>query len=181
MCVFVCVCVCARARVGVCVRVCVRVCVCVCVCCVVLCVVSVCVYVCVCVCIPFSHTHTHTQIRAQTLSHTFTHTCQLPLLCIGMPVCGRCNATTRADAGCVGGAALLKCSRCKTTSYCSKECQRLHWEVHKAVCLTREEQKLSRLVARKVVLLLSAVVVAVLYLALCSRSLYMFHSMCVCV
>ena len=65
-----------------------------------------------------------------------------------MEACGRCNATTRADQGCGVGAALLQCSQCKTTRYCSKECQRLHWKVHKPACLTRKEQKISRSVAR---------------------------------
>jgi len=61
-----------------------------------------------------------------------------------MAACGRCNA----DSGCGDGAALLWCSRCKTIGYCSKECQRLHWKVHKPACYTREEQKLSRKVAK---------------------------------
>lgn len=30
--------------------------------------------------------------------------------------------------------ALSKCSRCKCTWYCSKECQRSHWKVHKKSC-----------------------------------------------
>merc|ERR1740117_2229437 len=64
-----------------------------------------------------------------------------------MAACGKCNATTRADSG--GAGALLQCGRCKTIVYCSKECQRLHWNEHKPACLTREEQKLSRTAARK--------------------------------
>ena len=32
---------------------------------------------------------------------------------------------------------------CVCVCVCSKECQRLHWKVHKAACYTREEQKLS--------------------------------------
>ena len=64
-----------------------------------------------------------------------------------MAACGRCNATTRAD-DCGDGAALLKCGRCKIISYCSTGCQRLHWKVHKAACLTRKEQEISRSVAR---------------------------------
>ena len=66
-----------------------------------------------------------------------------------MALCGKCNAATRADSGSDDGAALLQCGRCKITSYCSKECQRLHWKEHKATCLTRKEQKLSRAVARE--------------------------------
>ncbi|CUE73533.1 zinc finger protein, putative [Bodo saltans] len=29
---------------------------------------------------------------------------------------------------------LQRCSRCKVTSYCNKECQESHWAVHKSVC-----------------------------------------------
>ena len=29
---------------------------------------------------------------------------------------------------------LLKCSRCKSVFYCSKECQKLHWKAHKPIC-----------------------------------------------
>merc|ERR1740115_587846 len=47
------------------------------------------------------------------------------------------------------GGCSSRCGRCKSISYCSKECQHLHWKVHKAACLTRKEQKISRVVARK--------------------------------
>jgi hypothetical protein len=30
--------------------------------------------------------------------------------------------------------ALLKCSGCRVVAYCSKECQRKHWMVHKTIC-----------------------------------------------
>lgn len=33
-----------------------------------------------------------------------------------------------------GGNDLSRCSRCKTTMYCSRECQRLHWKIHKITC-----------------------------------------------
>lgn len=32
------------------------------------------------------------------------------------------------------GPLFSKCSRCKTVTYCSKECQRKHWKVHRKVC-----------------------------------------------
>ncbi|EGB08868.1 hypothetical protein AURANDRAFT_63738 [Aureococcus anophagefferens] len=35
------------------------------------------------------------------------------------------------------GASRKRCSRCKTTIYCSVECQRRHWSVHKVVCQAR--------------------------------------------
>merc|ERR1711957_85723 len=59
------------------------------------------------------------------------------------------GATTRADSGCTDLAALLRCGRCKTIAYCSKNRQRLHWDEHKAACFTPKEQKLRRAVARK--------------------------------
>jgi hypothetical protein len=30
---------------------------------------------------------------------------------------------------------LLKCSRCQNCYYCSKECQKIHWKLHKQICL----------------------------------------------
>lgn len=37
---------------------------------------------------------------------------------------------------------LQKCSRCKITTYCSKQCQRQNWKIHKAVCkIVRKYQK----------------------------------------
>ena len=35
---------------------------------------------------------------------------------------------------------LLRCSRCKTTVYCSKEHQKLDWKRHKLFCLTRSSE-----------------------------------------
>jgi hypothetical protein len=46
-----------------------------------------------------------------------------PNVCAG---CGT-NATK-------GGESLLVCSRCKDRKYCSLECQKLHWKVHKKLC-----------------------------------------------
>lgn len=43
--------------------------------------------------------------------------------------CGFCAKGGKGD-----GKGLLKCGRCKKVWYCSKECQRKHWKVHKGVC-----------------------------------------------
>ena len=99
----------------------------------------------------FSYHSTHTRAHARVYTHTHTHTHTLTSnLHIGMSACGRCNSTTRTDSGCCDGAALLLCGRCKTISYCSKQCQCLHWKVHKTTCLTPKEQKLSRAVAVRI-------------------------------
>lgn len=39
--------------------------------------------------------------------------------------CGKCGK---------GGKALMKCARCHKVAYCSKDCQRLDWKVHKRTC-----------------------------------------------
>ena len=41
---------------------------------------------------------------------------------------------TCGAAGCVKTKKLQICAQCKTLKYCSRECQRAHWKVHKAVC-----------------------------------------------
>jgi len=43
--------------------------------------------------------------------------------------CGNCGVKHRSE-----GQALLKCSKCKNRSYCSAECQKKAWKVHKKVC-----------------------------------------------
>ncbi|CAM9120897.1 unnamed protein product [Ectocarpus sp. 6 AP-2014] len=42
----------------------------------------------------------------------------------GSPKCAKCG---------IGGKS-LQCTRCRKVSYCSKECQRQHWKIHKAAC-----------------------------------------------
>jgi uncharacterized Fe-S cluster-containing MiaB family protein len=47
------------------------------------------------------------------------------------------TSTTCAACGYASGtsgAALKKCSRCKSVKYCSEACQRTHWRVHKPSC-----------------------------------------------
>lgn len=39
------------------------------------------------------------------------------------------------------GQRLMACSKCKETSYCSKECQKNHWGVHKKSCKTPEKRQ----------------------------------------
>ena len=39
--------------------------------------------------------------------------------------------------GCDKQGATLKCSACKTTTYCTTECQKKHWKTHKAECTKR--------------------------------------------
>jgi ankyrin repeat protein len=42
--------------------------------------------------------------------------------------CAACGSSSPADAQ------FKKCSRCRAVRYCSKDCQRTHWPVHKATC-----------------------------------------------
>jgi hypothetical protein len=44
-------------------------------------------------------------------------------------VCAGCGTDSAKD-----GQNLLVCSRCKDRKYCSLECQKLHWKVHKKLC-----------------------------------------------
>lgn len=48
----------------------------------------------------------------------------------------------RGCAGCGAKAGtLLVCSKCMTTEYCSKECSRAHWPVHKPICKLATAQR----------------------------------------
>ncbi|KAK5732565.1 hypothetical protein LTR17_010380 [Elasticomyces elasticus] len=44
-------------------------------------------------------------------------------------VCGVCGSTNASS-----GSQLLKCGRCRCVSYCSKDCQRKDWKLHKVLC-----------------------------------------------
>jgi len=46
--------------------------------------------------------------------------------------CHHCNKSDSSDAF---QASLMKCARCKITFYCSKECQRADWKLHKGTCM----------------------------------------------
>ncbi|KAG0345816.1 hypothetical protein BG004_003023 [Podila humilis] len=37
-------------------------------------------------------------------------------------------------ANCSKTGSLKRCAKCRTTQYCSRECQKLHWKAHKKVC-----------------------------------------------
>jgi ankyrin repeat protein len=53
---------------------------------------------------------------------------------VSPPQPGAC-AACGADGGGDAAAAFKKCARCRDVKYCRKECQRLHWRVHKASCV----------------------------------------------
>jgi hypothetical protein len=54
----------------------------------------------------------------------------------GDDACGGCGAKEGEN-----GSALQSCSKCKKRKYCSKECQKGHWKLHKKVCQVPEEGK----------------------------------------
>jgi hypothetical protein len=54
----------------------------------------------------------------------------------GDGACGGCGAKEGKE-----GTDLLLCSKCKKRSYCSKECQKGHWKLHKKVCKAPEAGK----------------------------------------
>ncbi|KAJ6508532.1 hypothetical protein C8R45DRAFT_967732 [Mycena sanguinolenta] len=45
-----------------------------------------------------------------------------------------CNNPNCPDFNTVNRDSLLKCGKCKTATYCNKDCQRAHWPVHKQFC-----------------------------------------------
>lgn len=50
--------------------------------------------------------------------------------------------TSCGRAGCqVSDVRMARCSRCKTTPYCTKECQRADWKVHKQRCKSLAETR----------------------------------------
>ena len=53
-----------------------------------------------------------------------------------IPKCRVCSSSTRKALGVNGEASLLQCGRCKLKEYvyCSKECQKHDWKLHRVVC-----------------------------------------------
>ena len=51
---------------------------------------------------------------------------------------GACAAC--GGGGSASGAVFMKCARCKAVRYCSKDCQRTHWRLHKASCAAETAQ-----------------------------------------
>ena len=48
--------------------------------------------------------------------------------------CAKCRTLIQKGA-------TKRCSRCKTTIYCSRECQVSHWKIHKAACKSKSAKK----------------------------------------
>ena len=46
-----------------------------------------------------------------------------------------CASCAKPETGLAEGATLLRCSRCKTVRYCSRECQSNAWKEHKKTCV----------------------------------------------
>jgi len=46
-------------------------------------------------------------------------------------VCANCGSSSAASGE---GQPLMMCARCHDRSYCSKECQKKHWKLHKIIC-----------------------------------------------
>jgi len=51
--------------------------------------------------------------------------------------CLKCGAREKKDSG----GKLMKCARCQSVSYCSRECQRADWKEHKAYCKIASQPK----------------------------------------
>ena len=49
---------------------------------------------------------------------------------IGVPVCGNCAKSKHE----IGDCKMMKCGKCKLLQYCSVECQKADWAVHKLTC-----------------------------------------------
>jgi hypothetical protein len=52
---------------------------------------------------------------------------------------GESRSTGCAFCGKINGATIMKCSRCKTATYCSKDCQIGDWKKHKPICKLLEK------------------------------------------
>jgi hypothetical protein len=50
-------------------------------------------------------------------------------------LCATCGATKKDGKG-----ELLVCGRCRDRKYCSKECQKRHWKMHKVICTKPADQ-----------------------------------------
>ena len=51
-------------------------------------------------------------------------------------LCATCGSSEMKE----GEGALLVCSRCHDRKYCSKECQKRHWKMHKVICTKPADQ-----------------------------------------
>lgn len=71
---------------------------------------------------------TPTSFMDQIVKDRFEHADVMGYLSRNLVMCACCKASPSKTNG------FSKCSRCGETSYCSRECQKVHWREHKRVC-----------------------------------------------
>jgi hypothetical protein len=49
-------------------------------------------------------------------------------------ILGAIGVVKKSCGGCSSTNAKKRCAQCQTQFYCSVDCQRLHWKVHKKIC-----------------------------------------------
>ncbi|XP_044733778.1 ankyrin repeat and MYND domain-containing protein 2 [Chrysoperla carnea] len=69
------------------------------------------------------------------------------LICLinGQQYCYMLNNNNNCCITCLQFKPNKKCSKCKQVQYCDRECQRLHWFIHKKICQRNQQQNINKI------------------------------------